>query len=267
MAQDRDDRTGAPPGWLRALPVLGLFVVLALVVALSLGLRAEDDAADRALLGLGMPSAPPTQPPVDPAAPVAPQDSAPVWTSSVDLGWAQEMARRTGMPLAAVRAYAAATLALPKGCTLGWNTLAGVGWVESQHGTLDGRTLAQDGTSDPRVIGPALNGQNGYAAIRSTPAGAAQHGDATWDHAIGPMQFIDSTWQRWGRDGDGDGEADPFDIDDAAATAAAYLCADGRDLRTPAGWSGAILSYNRDPQYVQHVLDAANRYAAAANAP
>lgn len=238
-----------------------LVVALALLAAAGLAMRPQTPIDDASGLGVARETPPPVAPTQEPV--IEPE---PTWTSPVDRGWAQDMARRTGIPLAAVRAYASATLALPTGCTLGWNTLAGVGWVESQHGTLDDRTLDDAGLSSTRVIGPALNGQNGYAAIRTTAAGTAQHGDDTWDHAIGPMQFIDSTWQRWGRDGDGDGRSDPFDIDDAAATAAAYLCADGRDLRTPAGWSGAILSYNRDPQYVQHVFDAANEYAAAANA-
>jgi len=37
------------------------------------------------------------------------------------------------------------------------------------------------------------------------------------------MQFIPSTWQLAGRDGNGDGTADPFNIDDAALSAATCL--------------------------------------------
>ena len=41
------------------------------------------------------------------------------------------------------------------------------------------------------------------------------------------MQFIPSTWRTWQTDGDGDGVADPNDIDDAALAAAGYLCQSG----------------------------------------
>ncbi|WP_238694403.1 lytic murein transglycosylase [Nocardioides daphniae] len=77
------------------------------------------------------------------------------------------------------------------------------------------------------------------------------------------MQFIPSTWSRFSRDGDGDGVKDPHDIDDAAASAAAYLCFDGHDLTTSSGWNAAIFSYNHDNGYVNAVYAAANRYGLA----
>src|SRR5687767_9098537 len=64
----------------------------------------------------------------------------------------------------------------------------------------------------------------GFASIVDTDGGVLD-GDARWDRAVGPMRFIPSTWQLVGRDGNGDGIADPFSIDDAALSAAAYLCA------------------------------------------
>src|SRR3546814_6297301 len=73
-----------------------------------------------------------------------------------------------------------------------------------------------DGRSSRPILGPALDGRPGFAAIRSTPESATWHGDSTWDHAVGPLQFIPSTWSRWAADGDGDGASDPNDIDDAA---------------------------------------------------
>jgi hypothetical protein len=51
----------------------------------------------------------------------------------------------------------------------------------------------------------------------------------------------------------------PF-IRDAAAAAAAYLCADGRSL-AGAGWAAAVLSYNHDAGYVGLVHAAAQTYA------
>jgi membrane-bound lytic murein transglycosylase B len=75
------------------------------------------------------------------------------------------------------------------------------------------------------------------------------------------MQFIPSTWARWATDGDGDGQGDPQDIDDAAAAAGRYLCANNRDLATGPGWSRAILSYNNSNAYLLSVYHNAERYA------
>src|SRR3546814_10983757 len=61
-----------------------------------------------------------------------------------------------------------------------------------------------DGRSSRPILGPALDGRPGFAAIRSTPESATWHGDSTWDHAVGPLQFIPSTWSRWAADGDGE---------------------------------------------------------------
>jgi hypothetical protein len=183
----------------------------------------------------------------------------------VDPAWVARTAALTGVPAPAVRAYADAELVLrteQPACHLHWNTLAGIGWIESQHGTLGGRTLGVDGRPSSPILGPALDGSAGNAAIRSTPASSAWHGDRAWEHAVGPLQFLASTWDRWGTDGDGDGSADPRDLDDAAMAAGRYLCADGHDLATDAGWNAAVHSYNHDQRYVANVAAAANTYAA-----
>jgi hypothetical protein len=102
-----------------------------------------------------------------------------------------------------------------------------------------------------------------FAAIRDTDDGVLD-GNTTWDRAVGPMQFIPGTWARWGADADGDGTADPQDIDDAAAGASAYLCAGGRDLATPGGLSAAVLSYNHSTAYLEVVLRWKARFDLAA---
>ena len=178
----------------------------------------------------------------------------------VDQAWVERPSRRTGIPWPAVRAYADAQLSGVGGCDLGWTTLAGIGWVESQHGTLGERLLDADAVPDSPIIGPALDG-DGFAAIRSTRESQRWHGDATWEHAVGPMQFLHSSWVRWAADGDGDGDTDPHDLDDAAATAARYLCASGVDVKTGPGWSSAVLSYNHSEEYVEQVRSAASTYA------
>jgi len=178
----------------------------------------------------------------------------------VDPQWVLDTAAKAGIPAPAVRAYANAQLAAPLGCEIGWTTLAGIGWVESQHGTIDGRTLGDDGHSSTPILGPALNGK-GFAAIPASPSTTEWHGDPDWDHAVGPLQFIPSSWETWAADGDGDGVEDPNDLDDAAMAAVGYLCADGHDLTTGAGWADAVFGYNHARAYVDAVYSAATAYA------
>ncbi len=186
-------------------------------------------------------------------------------TRSADAQWLTRASARTGIPARALEAYVAAAGAANESapaCRIGWNTVAAVGFVESGHGTFGGGKLSATGQASGPIVGPSLNG-DGFAAVADTDAGALD-GDAHWDHAVGPMQFIPSTWQLYGRDGNGDGKADPFNIDDAALTAASYLCAHGRDLITADGWTDAIFSYNQSDSYVEHVRDRAVAYAAQA---
>ena len=185
----------------------------------------------------------------------------PVSGQLVDQDWLERTARRTGIPAPALRAYADAQLSRVGGCDIGWTTLAGIGWVESHHGTIDDRVLTVDGRSEPPIIGVALDGVGPVAAIRSTPESAQWHGDPTWEHAVGPMQFLRSSWEPWAADGDGDGVMDPHDLDDAAATAARYLCASGHDLDSGTTWASAIHSYNHAQEYVDAVHAAATAYA------
>jgi len=186
-------------------------------------------------------------------------------TRSADAGWVIRTAGQTGIPERALRAYVAAAVTVNAGapvCGIGWNTLAAVGSVETAHGTYGGGSLTAEGQVNRPIVGPALNGA-GFAVIADTDGGALD-GDARWDRAVGPMQFIPSTWELVGRDGNGDGTADPFNIDDAALSAAVYLCAHGRDLTTADGWTEAIYAYNQSDAYIRQVRDQATAYAAKA---
>src|SRR5690606_37908317 len=90
---------------------------------------------------------------------------------------------------------------------------------------------------------------------------AGQHdNDTTWDRAVGPMQFIPSTWAVVGVDADGDGKRNPQDIDDAALATAVYLCSGDDDLATTDGQRAAIYRYNNSNQYVDLVLGVATAY-------
>ncbi|WP_436704724.1 lytic murein transglycosylase, partial [Geodermatophilus sp. CPCC 205761] len=164
-----------------------------------------------------------------------------------------------GIPATALDAYTRAAAAAPASCHLSWPLLAAIGRVESNHGRFAGAVLRTDGLSDPPIVGIALTGA-GTARIVDTDGGRLD-GDAVHDRAVGPMQFIPSTWARYAEDGDGDGRRDPFDIYDAAAASAAYLCAAGGDLRTIAGQARAVFAYNHSASYVATVLQLAAVYA------
>ncbi|MET9801108.1 lytic transglycosylase domain-containing protein [Streptomyces sp. NPDC006368] len=135
------------------------------------------------------------------------------------------------------------------GCGLRWQLLAAIGQVESGHAR--GGRVGADGTTLTPILGPRLDG-NGFALIRDTDGGAYD-GDAVYDRAVGPMQFIPSTWAVWGADGNGDGAADPGNVHDAALAAGRYLCAGGRDLSDPYGLDRAILGYNHSTAYLRTV--------------
>ncbi|WP_228993172.1 lytic murein transglycosylase [Streptomyces sp. DH8] len=134
-------------------------------------------------------------------------------------------------------------------CRLPWQLLAAIGKVES--GQARGGRVDANGTATPRILGPALNGQ-GFALIKDTDGGAYD-GDAVHDRAVGPMQFIPSTWASWGQDANGDGRKDPNNIHDAALAAGRYLCANDRDLALSADLDQAVLSYNRSREYLNTV--------------
>ncbi|WP_194290517.1 lytic transglycosylase domain-containing protein, partial [Modestobacter roseus] len=165
-----------------------------------------------------------------------------------------------GIPAAALGAYTRAAQAAPPSCGIRWELLAGIGLVESNHGRFAGAVLQPDGTSSPRIVGIPLTGSGATAEIRDTDQGRLD-GDASYDRAVGPMQFIPSTWARYAADGDGDGRTDPFDLDDAAAAAARYLCAAGGDLSNLAGQARAVYAYNHSTEYVTSVLLLAASYA------
>lgn len=181
-----------------------------------------------------------------------------------DATWLATTSAATGVPQRALAAYARAHLrvaAEQPGCRVAWNTIAALGGIESGHGTTGGAVLGDDGRPQPAIRGPALDGGR-FGAVRDTDGGSLD-GDTTWDRAVGPLQFIPSTWSRWAADGDGDGRADPDQIDDAALAAGRYLCHSG-DLRDAETWRRAIFSYNHSDVYVADIAALANTYAARA---
>ncbi len=169
---------------------------------------------------------------------------------------------RNGIPEAAIKAYARAQQVMSQvdsGCNLPWTLVAAIGRVESNHGRHGGNVLNADGVAVPGIFGPVLKG-SGAARISDTDGGALD-GDPTFDRAVGPMQFIPSTWRSVGVDGDGNGTRNPQDIDDAAMSTAVYLCAGNTNLANPSDLNAAILRYNHSQAYVDMVIRIAQAYA------
>jgi Transglycosylase SLT domain len=168
----------------------------------------------------------------------APADSIAVLTHKVSAilgrGGRIEVLRSQQLPVSSVSASTKPTtyLALFKSSAalycpgLSWTVLAAIGQIESADGTN---------------MGPSTAG------------------------AMGPMQFLPSTWALWGIDGFGDtGPPDIMNPYDAVPSAARLLCADG----AAAGGTSlyhAIFDYNHADWYVNEVLSLAAEYAADYN--
>jgi membrane-bound lytic murein transglycosylase B len=170
----------------------------------------------------------------------------------------------SGIPAAALAAYQRAASVIDKAdkaCHLDWQLLAAIGRIESNHGRTGGNTLNDKGVATPGIFGPELDGAGGVTSVADTDGGQYD-GDTTYDRAVGPMQFIPSTWSVVGVDADGDGQRNPQDINDASLAAAVYLCSGDDDLATPAGQKAAVFRYNHSDQYVSTVLAVARAYEA-----
>ena len=111
---------------------------------------------------------------------------------------------------------------------LDWAVLAAIGRVECDHGRDADPSCWREG------------------AVNAAGAG-------------GPMQFLASTWARYGVDGDGDGRADRWNVADAIFSAANYLAHSG----APSDYERAILAYNHASWYVSEVEAWAVRYRGA----
>ncbi|WP_432162925.1 lytic transglycosylase domain-containing protein [Streptomyces tendae] len=164
-----------------------------------------------------------------------------------------------GIPATVLDAYKKAESELRRakpGCNLPWQLLAAIGKVES--GQARGGRVDANGTTIGRIIGPQLDG-NGFALIKDTDNGVYD-GNSSYDNAVGPMQFIPSTWSWAGRDGNGDGKEDPNNVYDAALAAGHYLCRFDWDLSDQADLDRAILSYNNSQDYLNTVLSWLEHY-------
>ncbi len=100
------------------------------------------------------------------------------------------------------------------------------------------------------------------AAIGQIESGDGANVGPSTAGALGPMQFLPSTWARWGIDAFGQtGPPNVMNPYDAVPSAARLLCADGA-AAGGRSLSQAIFDYNHADWYVSEVLALAAEYAA-----
>lgn len=161
------------------------------------------------------------------------------------------------VPEVALAAYERAAEASPtlwSGCTVRWQILAGIGKVESNHDRGGGaQGVTEEGTVWPSIRGLRLDGGPGLARVGDTDGGRLD-GDVVFDRAVGPMQFLPTSWGAHGHDGNKDTVKDPNNLFDAAFGAADHLCARAPgDYTTRADLSRALYRYNPSMFYVAAV--------------
>ncbi|MER7680307.1 bifunctional lytic transglycosylase/C40 family peptidase [Streptomyces sp. NPDC096934] len=175
------------------------------------------------------------------------------------------------IPARMLTAYQRAVLQVGQqvpGCRgMAWPVLAGIAKVESNP--TAGRTIAAGGDVRPKIYGVLLSGSGAGGNTTAVPDtdGGKWDGTASGERAVGPFQFLPSTWESVGKDANGDQRADPHNADDAALGAAVYLCGNGRNLAQRSQLSAAILQYNHSAAYVANVLGWIDQYTAAARTP
>lgn len=233
-------------------------LVVMVVLAPNSVVLPDPSSEDAASAAFSTQAAPPPQ---------AAEPAGPGLDDRVEPGWATGIAAATGIPREAVLAYAGGVIGAVENfpdCTLGWNTLAGIGKVESDHARHGGGVIQPNGHVEPLIFGVPLTGGD-VENIPDTDGGEFD-GTADFDRAIGPMQIIPQTWRSWPADGNGDGVPDPHNIYDAAISAANYLCHAESDWLSGDGWRAGVAAYNSHPDYAAAVASAAQDYADAAAA-
>ena len=171
--------------------------------------------------------------------------------------------RGLDLSLVTVDAYLSASRQVAEthpNCGIRWQGLAGIGRVESNHGRGFGGYIDVDGRTTTTILGPVLDGETeGIAEILDSDGGALD-GNGEFDRAVGPMQFLPSTWSGAGADGNGDGVADVHNLYDASLAAARYLCDRVSPLTDDALLRESYLSYNFSGEYADNVLSWAHTY-------
>lgn len=166
--------------------------------------------------------------------------------SAVGMGATTALAPETpsGVDSALLRAAAGAVVGVEKespGCRLRSSVLLAI--VTKEMGDATGRTIDTDLESATYgLVTRSIRGTD--PAGPDTDAGAVD-GDPASDRTVGPFRFVPAMWRALGRDASGDGVADPHNVFDAAASAAAHLCtAVPGDHMNPAILAEALRRYH-----------------------
>ena len=180
---------------------------------------------------------------------------------------AAQLAEIGGMSIEAATAYiegAKRAQELVPGCAVDPLFLAGFGKIESGHGTANGASIQPDGMVLPKILGPSLDGSgvggNTTAISNKLPADKRfLYGvNGAYDQAVGPMQFLGSTFGGLQPPPDFDGDPStiptPHSYYDATLGAAILLCNAGNGLQDEASMRTAAFSYNRSSSYVEKVM-------------
>ncbi len=107
--------------------------------------------------------------------------------------------------------------------------------------------LARQAAATCPGLSPAV-----LVAIGSIESGLGLHAGISSAGALGPMQFLPSTWAAYGADGDNDGVRDLMNPVDAVHGAARLLCANGG--ADPDRLPSALWNYNHSDDYVRQVI-------------
>src|SRR4051812_6712262 len=168
-------------------------------------------------------------------------DSAP----SVD-GFAPSQAALADVPPLYLQTYQAAGAAYG----VGWEYLAAIGEVETDHGRSTAPSVRRGTNAFGCCAGPMQ-----MCVIDGCAGGGPR--------ALGVREALAGTWKTVGVDGNGDGEKNPWDPQDAIPGAARLL----NDAGAPGDYRRAIFAYNQASWYVEEVIALAERYRGAAQAP
>jgi hypothetical protein len=136
-----------------------------------------------------------------------------------------------------------------------------VGFAPVPYTLTDGETLVPSQNMSLLQLWQAAGQTYGVpwqvlAAINKIESNYGQNMGPSSAGAVGWMQFLPSTWAKWGTDANGDGVANPSDPADAIYSAARYLSAAGASTDLPR----AIYSYNHAQWYVNEVLQLATLF-------
>ena len=138
-------------------------------------------------------------------------------------------------------------------CGIRWQAIAAIGRVESNHGRDQGGRVLGDGRLSSPFLGPLLDGSLEGTQVVADSDGGAVDGDAGFDRAVGPFQFLPNSWKTAGVDGDGDEILEVQNMYDGAASVGEYLCSRISPLTDDGTLRESFLRYNASGAYADKV--------------